>query len=144
MRFSEASGRKVVSTTTAETVGKINGFVIDVSGPTLVAVSLKKTDSGDTLRWSDITAFGGDAVTVESAEKITEGGEDIAALLEKSNHVLGKRVLSTNGDELGKASDVDFDAESGTVLGLVLDSGTEVTGKRMVGIGSYAVVVQAE
>jgi len=144
MRFSEASGRKVVSTTTAETVGKVDRFVVDVSGPRVVALELKKTESGNTLRWSDVTAFGGDAVTVESAEKITDGGEDIAPLLGKGNQVLGKRVLTTNGDEIGEVSDVDFEAGSGTVISLLLDHGAEIAGTRLVGVGSYAVVVRAQ
>jgi uncharacterized protein YrrD len=143
MRFSEASGRKVVSTTTAASVGKIDEFVVDASGPSVVALGLKKTDSGDTLRWTDITAFGADAVTVESAERITAAGDDIAPLLEKSNHVLKKLVLSTAGDELGKVADVDFDPMTGQVTALILDTG-EIAAKRLIGIGSYAVVVQAE
>ena len=103
---------------------------------------LKKTDSGDTLRWQDITAFGADAVTVAGPERITDGGEDLGALLDKRNHVLGKRVLATSGDELGKVRDVDFDPATGYVLALLLEDGF-VEGKRLIGIGSYAVVVQA-
>lgn len=144
MRFKDASGRKVVSTSTADTVGKIDAFVVDVSGPKVVALQLKKTDSGDILRWADINAFGGDAVTVESDAAVVEADGDLAPLLEKSNHVLGKLVLSKVGDELGKVADVEFDAASGAVTALVLDHGAEVSGKRMVGIGSYAVVVEAE
>ncbi len=144
MRFSEASGHKIVSTSTAATVGKIDEFVIDPSGPSVVAFGVKKTESGDTLRWSDMTAFGADAVTVDDPAKITDGGgDDLAPLLGKSNHVLKKLVLTTAGDELGKVKDVDFDPSSGSVTALILDSG-EVSGKRVVGIGSYAVVVEAE
>jgi uncharacterized protein YrrD len=143
MRFSEATGRKVVSTTTAATVGKIHDFVIDAHGPVVAAVELKKTDNGDTLRWADITAFGADAVTVEAAEKVTDGGDDITPLLAKSNHVLKKLVLSTAGDELGKVADVEFDPATGEVTALVLDTG-EIAAKRLIGIGSYAVVVHAE
>ena len=51
--------------------------------------------------------------------------------------MLKKRVLSTNGDDLGPVKDVDFDPASGAVTALILDAG-EVAGKRMVGIGSYA------
>jgi uncharacterized protein YrrD len=142
MLFSEANGRKVVATTTAATVGRVHGLVVDVRGPAVAALELKKTDSGDTLRWQDITAFGVDAVTVPGPERITDGGEDLGPLLDKANHVMGKRVLATSGDELGKVRDVDFDPESGYVLALLLENGF-VEGKRLIGIGSYAVVVQA-
>ena len=140
--FSEAEGRKVVSTSTAETVGKIHGFVVDVRGPAVVALQLKKTESGDTLRWSDVTAFGADAVTVADAGTIGEAGEDLSPLLDKRNHLLKKRVLTTTGDELGEVKDVEFDPEHGGILSLTVGDVT-VPGKSMIGIGSYAVVVLA-
>lgn len=142
MLFSDASGRKVVSTATAETVGKIDDYVIDPTGPTVAALLLKKSD-GDTLRWADIVAFGADAVTVEAAEKITKGGDDLAELLDKRNHLHKKRVLTTSGDELGVVKDIDFDPSTGTVNTLVLDS-DQVAGSRVIGVGSYAVVVEAD
>ena len=140
--FSEADGRKVVSTTTAETVGKIHGFVVDIRGPRVAALQLKKTDSGDTLRWTDITAFGADAVTVPDAATIVEAGEDLAPLLDKRNHLLKKRVLSTVGDELGTVKDVEFDPATGDVIAVHVGE-TSIPGKSLIGIGHYAVVVLA-
>ena len=140
--FSEADGRKVVSTSTAETVGKIHGFVVDVRGPRVAALQLKTTDSGDILNWPDITAFGADAVTVADSSKIIEAGEDLAPLLDKRNHLLKKRVLTTVGDELGTVKDVEFDPATGDVLNVHVGD-TAVPGKALVGIGSYAVVVLA-
>ncbi len=139
--FSEADGRKVVSTSTAETVGKIHGYVVDVRGPYVVALQLKKTDSGDILGWNDITAFGADAVTVGDAGKIVEAGPDLVPLLDKRNHVLKKRVLTTTGDELGTVQDVEFDPVTGAIIGVQVGD-TTVPGKALVGIGHYAVVVQ--
>ena len=140
--FTEADGRKVVSTTTAESVGRIDGFVVDVRGPYLIALQLKKTASGEILRWNDITAFGADAVTVTDAGKIVAADETIAALLDKRNHLLKKRVLTTTGDELGTVRDVEFDAVTGEILSVHVGD-TAVPGKALVGIGHYAVVVQA-
>jgi sporulation protein YlmC with PRC-barrel domain len=142
MRFSEASGRKVVSTSTAETVGRIEEFVIDPRSHSVVALELKRTDTGDTLRWSDIVAFGVDAVTVTAADKISDAGPDIQTLTGKAHRVLGKRVLSTRGDELGRVADVEFDPETAAITAFQLDSG-DVEGVRLIGIGSYAVVVHA-
>ena len=56
--------------------------------------------------------------------------------------MLGKRVLATSGDELGKVKDVEFDPATGDVLALLLDEGAS-PGERLIGVGSYAVVVQA-
>jgi uncharacterized protein YrrD len=141
--FSEAKGRQVVSTSTADTVGKVHELVVDPATRSVLALELKKTASGDTLRYTDITAFGEDAVTVAGADAITEAGEDVAALLGKDHHLIGKRVLSSAGDDLGKVTDVEFAAESGRVTALHLES-SEVSGQRLLGVGSYAVVVAAE
>ena len=62
---------------------------------------------------------------------------------EKHHRMLGKRVFSTGGDELGKVDDVEFDPDTGTITALFL-AGGEVAGVRLIGVGSYAVVVQAE
>ncbi|GAA4386788.1 hypothetical protein GCM10023147_10520 [Tsukamurella soli] len=141
MRFSETVGRQVVSATTAATVGKIDELVIDPRVRSVVGMTLKKTDHGDTLRWSDVDAFGVDAVIVSGAEKLTETPPDLVGLCGKDHRALGKRLLDTNGDELGRVDDVEFDPRSGDVTALVLADG-RVPGTRLVGIGSYAVVVQ--
>ncbi|MEO9137794.1 MAG: PRC-barrel domain-containing protein [Jatrophihabitans sp.] len=143
MRFSEAMGRKVVSTSTADSVGKIDDFVVDPRIPTVVALALKKTDSGDTLRWADITAFGADAVTVTGVERLTEADADVTDLLGKDHRLIGKRALATTGDEIGTVTDVEFDPSSGTVTAIVLDH-DQIAGNRLVGVGSYAVVIRAE
>jgi sporulation protein YlmC with PRC-barrel domain len=142
MMFSEAHGYKVVSTSTAETVGKVDELVVDPRSRSVVALGLKKTDTGQSLRWGDLAAFGSDAVTVASADLITEPTADIAALTGKDHHLIGKRVLDTRGDELGKVDDVEFDQQSGEVTG-VLIAHDKLQGARLIGVGSYAVVVHA-
>jgi sporulation protein YlmC with PRC-barrel domain len=141
--FSAAVGRQVVSTSTAVTLGKVDQFVIDPHVQAVVAVTLKKTDDGDTLRWSDITAFGADAVTVSGADRLTEATPELAHLSGKNRRIVGKRVLATTGDELGSVDDVEFDPDTGAITALLLAGGS-VAGNRLIGIGSYAVVVRAE
>jgi uncharacterized protein YrrD len=143
MRFSDAMGRQVVSTSTAATVGKVDEFVIDPARRAVIALLLKKTDHGDTLRWGDLTAFGADAVTVAGADRIVAADAEVTALSGKNHRVIGKRVLSTLGDELGIVSDIEFDPQSGAILAVMLhDSSLE--GARVIGLGSYAVVVLPE
>jgi sporulation protein YlmC with PRC-barrel domain len=144
MLFSDAKGRKVVSSSDAATVGKVSRFVVDPGLRAVVAVELKKSDTGDVLRWSDITAFGADAVTVTDATKLGDGGPDVQALSGKDHRVLGKRVLTSGGDELGKLEDVDFDPQSGALTALLVSSGADVAAERLLGVGSYAVVVRDE
>lgn len=143
MRFSEARGHKVVSTSSAATVGLVDGFVVDPRTRSVLALRLKKSKSGDSLRWSDLTAFGNDAATVAGEDLVTEPDDTVKSLSGKDSEVLGKRVLSSAGDELGAVADVDFDPETGGLTTLVLDHG-EVAADRLLNVGSYAVVVRAE
>ena len=142
MRFSEAKGQKVMSTSTATTIGKVEEFVVDPAERTVVALTLKKTGGdADTLLWSALTAFGRDAVTVAGADALTVADERVALLGDKHHTVLGKRVLTEGGDDLGEIKDVEFDAVTGTVTALLTRT-EEISGSRLHGVGSYAVVVR--
>ena len=145
MRFSDAKGRKVVSTSTAETVGKLEAFVVDPASQSVVALTVKKAD-GDTLPWAALTAFGADAITVPDADAIAVATPEVEVLSDKHHRVLGKRVLSTDGDELGSVHDLDVDPTTGRLMSLLLQGGQvdAVEGNRLIGVGSYAVVVAAE
>lgn len=143
MKFSDAKGHKVVATSTANTVGRVRGFLVDPGSHSVAALRLKKTDSGDVLRWGDLTAFGVDAVTIDDPAAITELDGDLEALRGKRRRLLKKRIITTGGDELGAVSDVEFDPHTGKLTALLLKGG-ELAAHRLIGIGSYAVVVQEQ
>jgi|BarGraNGADG00212_1021973.scaffolds.fasta_scaffold102430_1 sporulation protein YlmC with PRC-barrel domain len=142
MLFSEASGRTVVSTSTAETVGQVAEFVIDPQSHSIVALTLKKTPKGDTVLWGAISAFGADAVTVPGAEVLLDANKAVVALSGKDQRLVGKRVLNTAGEDLGAVTDVEFDPATGVLTALTLASGA-IGGDQLVGIGSYAAIVHA-
>lgn len=71
MRFSDAKGHKVVDKSTASAVGQVRGFLVDPESRSVAALGLKKTDRGNVLRWSDVDAFGIDAVTIGDSAAIT-------------------------------------------------------------------------
>ncbi len=138
MRFSQAKGHQVVSTNDADTIGKVDGFVVDTGTAKVVALHLKKTPGdGDLLSWADLKAFGTDAVTVESASLLAKASD--AA---KGQDVVGSRILTEDGEELGEVKDVEFDTADGSVTALVTKNGDEVEGIRMIGLGSYALIVK--
>ncbi|WP_375401371.1 PRC-barrel domain-containing protein [uncultured Amnibacterium sp.] len=140
MKFSEAEGHKVVSTSSAETVGRVSEFVVDPASRQVVAVEIKKAERGDLLAWPDIAAFGADAVTVAGAGAIGAGVGPVTELLGKDHHLRGKRLLTAGGDELGKVTDVEFDPATGAITALLMKK-ESVDGARLIGVGSYAVVV---
>lgn len=142
MRFSEAKNRKVISTAGAETVGRIKDLIVDPRTRQIAALALRKTPGdGDILPWNDMTAFGHDAITVQSPERIVKAEGDLAILSDKDHRVLGKRVLTDRGEEIGSVSDLEFDPESGALRALLIGK-DEVSGERLHGIGSYAVIVR--
>ena len=142
MLVSEAVGRKVVSTADASTAGVVDSFVLDPTAGTVAALSLKKTaGAGSMLPWSDVTAFGVDAVTIADAHLIVEPQGELAELSGKPHHMLKKRILTTAGLQVGTVRDVDFDPETGRILSLITDD-QPIDGRGLVGIGSYAVMVK--
>ncbi len=142
MLYTQVKGRKVVSTGTAQTVGRVADLVIDPKSHTVVAVTLKGSGHGDTVLWSEIIAFGTDAVTVSDGEVVKDANDAVKELCRTARDVLGKRVLTTDGEQLGNVSDVAFDAQSGALTVLVLPGG-DIAGGRLIGVGSYAVIVHA-
>jgi sporulation protein YlmC with PRC-barrel domain len=143
VRFSEAGGRKVVTTSTAETVGKITDYIIDPKLKAVAGIVLKKTSGGEnTIPWGNIDAFGEDAVMIKDATALVVPSGRLAELTDKRYKERGKLVLTTAGVDLGKVGDVEFDPKTGALTGLVLDD-TTVEGGRLLAAGSYAVIVQA-
>jgi uncharacterized protein YrrD len=143
MRFTEIHGRKVVSLADAETLGRVDRYVIDPGKQAVVALRLSKV-KGDAcfLSWADLHAFGADAVTVDDASRLrpaADEAEERAA--SKELQVIGKLVLGTSGTVLGKGEDVEMDGESGAIVTVDLGEAGTVAGDRIIGLGSYALVV---
>ena len=143
MLVSEAHGHKVVSTSDASTAGTVDGFLIDPASGAVAGLTLKKTaGNGSVLPWSDITAFGVDAVTIADANLIVEPQGELAELAGKAHQFAKKRVLTTAGLQVGTVRDIDFNPATGKIISFITDD-QPVDGSSLVGIGSYAVIVRA-
>lgn len=141
----ESEGRPVMETGAAHQVGTVKTLVVDPAEQRVVAVRLAgvKGDA-DTLRWEDVHAFGADAVTFDGAQRLTKADSRLAQMSDKKHALLGKRVLTDAGNELGSIGDVYFDERDGSLTDLLLVGGADTTvgGSRLLGVGSYAVVVR--
>lgn len=94
------------------------------------------------LSWADLHTFGADAVTVSDARRLRPAADDAEERAASNElQVIGKLVLTQSGTALGKSEDVEVDPESGTVVALDLGEAGTVAGDRIIGIGSYALVV---
>ena len=141
MLVSETLGREVVTTDTAETIGQVADFVVDPRSRSIVAITVNKTKQGDTVLWGAISAFGADAVIVSGADALGEANDAVAALSAKAHRLVGKRVLDASGVDRGSVTDVEFDAQTGKLVTLLLTEGAAIGGQLLIGIGSYAAVV---
>jgi len=145
MLFSDARKPDVVSTATATRVGRLEGFVV-AAGPARVALlRLGKTQGdGSLVSWEDVHGFGSDAVTVADAAVIRVPADEWEQRGDAGElEIIGKRVLSERGDELGEITDVDFDPATGAVIAFLTRKET-IGGDRLIGHGRYAVVVAAD
>jgi uncharacterized protein YrrD len=144
MLFSQARKRNVVNTTTATRVARVDSFVV-VPGPARVALLRlgKLSGAGTLLAWEDVQGFGPDAVTVSTDAVIRPARDALEQRAEDNDlEVIGKRVLTERGMELGPVTDVDFDPETGAVTSLITKT-EAIVGQRLIGLGGYAVVVSA-
>ncbi len=141
MRFSEAHHKQVVATATAQTAGRVDGFVVRPGPGWISALRLGKVDGpGSLLSWADLEAFGHDAVTVRTPDVIRA---PLDAAEERSVHkdfdLVGKPALNEYGDGLGKVIDVDFDPATGQITAVHTDR-VELPGASLIGLGTYAAI----
>lgn len=145
MRFSEAHHKQVVATSTATKAGRVEGFVVRPRPGWVSALRLGKVDGpGSLLGWSDLKAFGHDAVTVETPEVIrTPADEEEERRASKALDLVGKLALDEYGDRLGQITDVDFDPATGEIMAVITDR-EEIRGAALIGLGGYAAVFAGE
>lgn len=107
----------------------------------IVGFRVKKSKGpGDVLLWDALAGLGPDAVTVSSADQVTDAPEELKDRSGKKLDVLKRAVLTEHGHPLGKVKDVEFDPADGRVTSLLLKD-SFIDGGRLLGIGKYAVVV---
>lgn len=141
MRISEALNRPVVSTSSAETIGKVDGFLFDPAGARITALRLRDVSGeANLLSWSDLTAFGVDAVTIaDSGVLRAAAGEEETRRADSELDPIGKPALAETGNGLGTVADVDFDATAGDVRAVMTDR-FEIPAEQWMGLGTYAAV----
>ena len=140
--FRSSAGRKVVSRATAHQLGTVSHLLLSADCRHVAAVILGKGKKASVVDWPQLT-FGADAVMVNdeaALRKPADGREQAAA--DGKIELLGRRILSETGNELGTVADVIFDPATGAVE--LVDAGhRNVPAGSILGAGSYAIVVAA-
>ena len=136
-------GRPVVARDTAETVGDVQGAVVDVPSRRIVALQVGKGRKARLVDWASLSGVGPDAVVVQSESALRDpAGEREEGFVKGGLPLLGARVLTDRGDVIGTLDDVDFDEGSGSVDTLVAGE-HRLAATGLHAIGGYAVVVAA-
>jgi uncharacterized protein YrrD len=140
--FRHVEGRTVIASGTAESIGSVKGFVLDAGGRTIEAIHIDGHGKrAIILTWPMVEAFGADAVmAVAGAEPTTIDSDHQKEAIKGDVSMLGSRVLTVDGREIGIVEDVEFDTGSGAVVRVSTDQGP-VEARRLRSLGSYALVV---
>ena len=138
--FRSSTGRKVDSRATAQQLGAVSHLLLAEDCRRVAAVVLGKGKKASVVDWSRLT-FGADAVMVDDEAALRRpAGRREEAAADGRIELLGRRVLTETGNELGVVEDVTFDSLTGAV-GVVDVGSRKVSADAVLGAGSYAVVV---
>jgi uncharacterized protein YrrD len=137
--FGAAHGIPVLAKSTAEHIGEVKHFVVEDGR--VHSLHVEGGKHGQLVAWEDVASFGDDAVVVENADVLRDArNEREARALRGELVLLGKLALTDAGDELGQVTDVTFEPDDGRIVSMLVN-GDAIAGDRLLGIGSYAVVV---
>jgi uncharacterized protein YrrD len=141
-RFVAASGRAVVSRTSAEELGGLAHIVIDVKRRRVALLVVRKGRQALLVAWEQISGFGPDAVMIADESALQEPRDDREqAAADGKLELVGKRTLSDRGNDLGTITDVVFDPDTGAIESILVDDREEPAAS-LLGVGSYAVIVR--
>jgi sporulation protein YlmC with PRC-barrel domain len=140
MRLSDLTGHPVISTDDAKELGRLDNVVIDPRSSTVQSYRLS---GGKWVLPADATtSVGGDAVMVEAGDCIREPQSEIERrAVDRDLQVIGARVLSDHGNELGTVTDLEYDVRTGHIESIAVGS-THIPGDDLIGVGTYAIVVR--
>jgi sporulation protein YlmC with PRC-barrel domain len=142
-RFTAVSGRKVVSRTSAEELGKLAHIVVDVERCQVASLVVGKGRKALLIAWEQVSGFGPDAVMIADETALQEPRDDREqAAADGKLELVEKRALSDTGNDVGAITDVVFDPETGVIESILVDDREEPAAS-LLGIGSFAVIVRA-
>jgi len=141
-RFAAAAGRNVVSRASAETLGDLAHVVVEINPPRVVQLVVGKGRNALLVAWADVSGFGPDAVMLADEGSLHQPLDEREEAAAKGKlELIGKRVLSDMGNDLGKITDIVFDPATGLIETIVLDEHEEPAAS-LVGVGSFAAVLR--
>ncbi|WP_420596458.1 PRC-barrel domain-containing protein [Deinococcus sp.] len=151
----ELIGRNIVTIDSGNQIDRVHDLVFDHDANQVLALLV---DEGGWFRAAKVVPFesvkniGEDAVMVQDESAVVSARDDsrIAELLDTNMGLIGTKLLTTDGRDLGKIADVYFDEHSGKVVGYEATGGvfsdlssgrTFVPAPESISIGENAAIV---
>jgi uncharacterized protein YrrD len=127
VKAGEVIGRPVIVREGGREVGKIKDIVVDQFGRQVLGFVISEGLLRGTkvATWATLQAIGPDSVVLNAAGSVVKTAQapDIKSVIDKGTNIRGLRLQTTEGKELGKVEDFQFDEHSGAVEGYELSGG---------------------
>jgi sporulation protein YlmC with PRC-barrel domain len=144
IKLSQLTGQRVTAKGNGEQLGSLRRVLLEPERGSVTAAHLITPEGRQLIMpWSAVSEVGVDGIFVHagSAARPAEGEQE-ERLISGDLEVLGKSVLTDEGDSLGELEDVELDEKSGRVVRLVVP-GQSVTVGRFVSVGPDAIIIAA-
>lgn len=120
--------KEIIATSTGEVVERVSDLVIDAAGQKVLALL---ADEGGLfaeariIPFESIQSIGKDAVMIPTPETIVAASEHEAVqkLLNSNQKIIGLKVVTKDGQDLGKIVDIYFSEQTGVVEGYEVSGG---------------------
>jgi uncharacterized protein YrrD len=149
IKAKDVVGLRIVSLKDGKELGTIEDILYDPSSQQVKALLLQKSglfSEEKALILPNIYAIGKDAVTVNSADAIqsvSSLGDPISEMAKNDQYLDKTRVLTEDGTDLGKVTDIYFDQTTGAVTEFEVSQGllkNAESGKKRVAISDIVTV----
>jgi uncharacterized protein YrrD len=124
----DAGGLLVVTRDSGRKLGKVEDLVLDRQGSRILGILVDEAGwfkEAKVVPWPSFRVIGLDAVIIDEEASVKKASEvpEMSEVLKRGNVLVGARVATTDGRELGKIEDFYFDPETGLVKGFELSGG---------------------
>jgi uncharacterized protein YrrD len=124
----DAGGLLVITRDSGKKIGKVEDLVLDRQGGRVLGILVDEAGwfrEARVVAWPSFRVVGLDAVIIDQEASVKKASEvpEMSEVLEAGNVLVGVRVQTTEGRELGKIEDFYFDPDSGVVKGFELSGG---------------------
>ncbi len=125
MRFSrDVTGIPVIQAGSGKELGRVSEWLLDKKGESItafVAEGVGWLPQKKVFSFKQVAGMSDDAVLVIFDEKEAAADDQISE--EETRSVIGKRVLTESGEEVGVIEDLLFEEDTGRIAGWRLSSG---------------------